>query len=503
MARNISARKSTVSDNLVAEDEDDVTPAAKTKTKTKPKLILPANKKVIINDGGYRRRVVTLDEDRKQKLTKKQKTSLAKYKGEQRGKSIDNLFAAIAGDKRRKFGNRAVYIGDQAESLVICIPVPALAFEFLIAQDGFPLGLIFQLVAETGIGKSALLAEFGRWFDMAGGGMELFENETKFNELWYRSIMGRRLFRRTPVNRCKSVEDWQRMLTFTTARWKAAMVGTAEAPGPGRTFPILFGIDSIMGKPSENSAEKILGKMTKGGERGITGDGHASRGYPEEALVITKYLRTYPGEMDNWPFALVLVNHLKMAKDDMGNDTRGKAGGKQVDFQESFELELSRLGGPKKKIQCSDFEGYPVALTCWKNSFGPGQRRIHTRLLWSYVEDEETGGFQQETIWDWDWSTIWLLNNILKGDKADPSLRRSLRATGFHLECPETGEIENSAWSKTLGMAKSDAEPWADLGRRIRRNREVTRLLRNALRINQRALLAGDYLSQLDTLASE
>jgi hypothetical protein len=71
-------------------------------------------------------------------------------------------------------------------------PVPGLAFEYVIAQDCFPLGLVLQLVAAHGIGKSALLAEFGRWFDLAGGGGIVAENETKFNPFWYSQIMGRR-----------------------------------------------------------------------------------------------------------------------------------------------------------------------------------------------------------------------------------------------------------------------------------------------------------------------
>lgn len=441
---------------------------------------------------------------KKKKMTRKQQAYLERYKGVQRSKSIDAMFAGIAADKRKKFGHQAVFMGKDTQKLVIGIPVPALAFEFLIGQNCFPLGLIFQLVAETGLGKSALLAEFGRWFDLAGGGMELFENETKFNDKWYRSIMGDELFeRKTPLNRCKSVEDWQRMLTFTTQAWKSRMIGTAEEPGPGRTFPVLFGIDSIMGKLSEASTEKIMGAAAKNGMRGKTGEGHASRGYPEEALVITRYLKSYPSEIDHWPFSLVLINHLKMGRDDNGNDVRNKAGGKQVDFQESFEIELSKVGGPKKMIRCSAFEGYPIALTCFKNSFSPGQRRIHTRLLWSWTKDEETGAPKQETIWDWDWSTIWLLNNILHGEKADPMLRASLKEDGFHLDCPQASDVENLAWSKDLGMSRDDAASWAEVGAMIRRNRKLMKRLRVALRIDHRPILEGDYLEQLSDAAAD
>lgn len=507
MARDVSPRKPPVED----EDDFDLTDDVE-ETKSRRKLIVPSKKTlivpsdrpVIVRAAKARDTIITKQvslEDRK--LNKKQEAGLAKWKGKQRGKQIDAVFLSHADRTRAKFGNKSVYVGDQSDSLVICIPTPSLAFEFLIAQDGFPLGLIYQLVSETGIGKSALLAEFGRWFNLAGGGLEVFENETKFNEKWYRSILGQHIFEHTPINRCKSVEDWQRMLTFSTAGWKATMTGTKEEPGPGRTFPVLLGIDSIMGKPSENTAEKIMGKVGKNGTRGTTGAGHAGRGFPEEALIITKYLRTYPAEMDNWPFSLVMVNHLKMSKDDMGNDARGKAGGKQVDFQESFELELSRVGGPKKKIQCQEYEGYPVALTCWKNSFGPGQRRIQTRILWYYEVDPDTGDFEQKTVWDWDWSTVWLLNNILQGDKADPLLRKSLQDAEIHINCPTNSDIENTAWSKTLGMKKGDALSWTEVGAMFRKNRKLMRRIKNALFINRRAVLAGEYLDQLDALLED
>jgi hypothetical protein len=90
-----------------------------------------------------------------------------------------------------------VYVGSESQSLVIGIPCPALAFEYLTAQDCFLLGIVLQLVAAHGIGKSALLAEFIRWFDLAGGGGIVAENETKFNPFWYQSVLDPGVFERT------------------------------------------------------------------------------------------------------------------------------------------------------------------------------------------------------------------------------------------------------------------------------------------------------------------
>jgi len=502
-------------DSVTDEDEEEAvdheepvkTPPRHKKSKGATKA--PANGKA----KKPKQKVVSLDN---RKLTNKDKVKLAVWKGASRAKALDAFFRGRAESAKKKFGHNSVFVGSEADALIVGIPMfggpgygedaakhaGCLPMEFVLAQDVFPLGLVLQLVAKTGVGKSAMLAEFGRWFHLAGGGMSLKENETKFNPKWYHSIMGSEFFERTPLYRCKSVEDWQKKLTFALQDMQRYMDGSKEEPGPGRTFPVLFGVDSIMGKMSEDTQEKILGKKTAKGGRGTTGAGAADRGFPVEALKITRYMRTIPQEMDNWPFALVLVNHLRIAKNDDGIEERRKAGGEQVNFQESFEVELTKHGGPKKKIECTEWEGYPIKISCEKNSFGPTGRSVLTRLIW-WEEETEDGDWEQVTRWDWDWSTIWLLNNILRGEKASPRLRAALKEVDFHLDCPSVSDVENKAWSKNLGMKAKDAAPWSEVGAMIRQDAGLMETLRKALRINRRPLLEGNYLEQLDALAED
>lgn len=463
------------------------------------------------------RKVISLDN---RKLTKKDQARLSGWKTANRGKMLDAFFARQRDEARKKFGHNSVFLGSETSTLVIGIPCPSLAFEFVIGQDCFPLGLIMQIVAKHGVGKSGLLAEIGRWFNNAGGGMVLCENETKFNSFWYESILGPDAFNRMEFHRCKSVEDWQRRLTWSIQDMKRGLIGTKEAPGPGRTVPVLFGVDSIMGKMSEENQEKVLGAIAGGarrkkpgakkvkadpdGLRGGTGQGYADpRSFPIEAGSITKYMRTIPAEMDEWPFSIVLINHLRMKKDDAGNQERNKTGGEQVNFQESFELELAKLGGHKKQIQAADFEGVPLSLSCEKNSFGPTHRKIQTRLLWWDEPDPATGEPVQKTAWDWDWSTVHLLWNNMQGEKASPRIKAALKAADFHLECPSTGEVANTAWSRTLGMTKDDPLTWTEVGAMIREDGELLDRLRRALRIARRPLMAGDYLAQMEEMAQE
>jgi len=452
---------------------------------------------------GSGRPVVRLDDGPVWRLSRRAAEGLEAWKGAQRGKALDRFFARQADEARKKFGHEGVFLGSQAETLVIGIPTPALAFEYVIAQDCFPLGLVIQIVARHGVGKSGLLAEFGRWVDAAGGGTVLMENETKFNPHWYTSIMGREVYGRMQLHRCRSVEDWQRRLTWAINQMKADMIGTREEPGPGRTFPVLFGVDSIMGKMSEESQERIIGRADKYGRPGQGGEGYAQpRAYPVEAASITKYMRTVPQMLDRWPFALVLVNHLRVRTDDQGNLERSKTGGEQVNFQESFELELRKVGGHAKRIVSASFEGVQLQLSCEKNSFGPTGRKAQTRLLWWYETDPQTGRPYQKTVWDWDWATVHLLNSLLHGDGANTYLRGRLRDTGFHLECPTSSDVENSAWSRTLGMSRADAQDWATVGALIREDAKLMDVLRDALGITRRPFLAGDYLEQAEALAA-
>lgn len=423
--------------------------------------------------------------------------------------ATDKFFQAVAESLRKRLGVSSVYVGNQADALVIGIPMRGgcaphvaahegcLPMEFVLAQSVFPLGLVYQLVGLTAVGKSALVAEFGRWFHACSGHLILAENETKFNARWYSGIMGQQAFASMPLIRCDSVESWQRALTSAINEVKETMMGSRENPGCGRTFPVLFAVDSIMGKMSEYTQERILGVKTVKGVRGTTGAGAADRGYPIEALLITRYMRTIPQELDFWPFALVLVNQLRISRDDLGQEQRRKSGGEQVNFQESFELELTQTGG-RKPVVCKDWEGRQIRISCEKNSFGPTGRSVVTRLLtWAEKSGDQ---WQTRAAWDWGWSTVHLLNNLLHGERSHPGLRAALKEADIHLECQRASDVENRAWSKTLGMTAKDAAPWTEVGAMFHRNREVLARIRAALNINQRPVLTGAYDQQMRQL---
>ncbi len=429
---------------------------------------------------------------KRKKLTKAAQKSLAEWSGDSRFRKRDTYFQQQAEVAKTKFGHTSVFAGNELNSLLVGIPMPSLALEWVIENDIFPLSQVVIVCGRWGTCKSALLYEFFRWFADHGGGAIHQENETKFSEDLCTSIMGIDMSHPSCpiiVNKCTSVEDWQERITFYLKDQKKRMLGTKEAPGPGRTIPVCFSVDSVMGKSSVEKQEKIQAH------------GSAGRDGPVESLKISSYFQAMSHEFDNWPFSLVLINHLKpkvtMGGDDDSSDSETSPGGKFVRFQESFELRTSVW---KSRIDTARFDGIGVRIHCAKNSFGVTGRKIKTRMLWWDEEDGEhpkTGQplYKRRTMWDWDWSTVTMLSEL--PDK----MKARLKKADFHLAVKSpTADVECLAQSRTLGMGKDDWENFQTVGEMIRKSEDAKDLIRTALSIKRRAMLKGDYLQQLDQL---
>lgn len=446
------------------------------------------------------------------KLTKKQQ-QIVEAKQRNKNKRAA-LMEAVVTTLRRDYNMDNVLLGKETDRLVFGIPIISgheedaykypgcLPFEFLIGQNVFPLSLVYQIVAPPGVGKSGFLAEIMRWFHNYGGAPYLFENESKFNPEFYESILSPEVFRAEMVlHRCDSLEDWMQRLKNTLLAVKRESEGTAENPGIGRTMPVIFGIDSIMGKPSEETMAAIFGEKLQSGLRNDSGLGYSERAYPVEALKLTPYLKGVATELAGWPFVLVLINHLKesmaTAGPVRGGSNRQVGGGKQIKFQESWELQLNL----ENAFTSAQYDGNVIRMRCYKNSFAPGDRSATTRMIWWYETDEQTGETIQKTRWDWDWATVKLLNTLLTDTQAHPAIRANLKKIDFDLKVQKTGDVTNTASSKRVGVKEPIS--WQELGREIRRNQELMEELRNALLIKPRAVLVGDLLEQIEQVKKE
>jgi hypothetical protein len=321
-----------------------------------------------------------------------------------------------------------------------------------------------------------------RWFIEAGGFGNYIEVETKLSTDLLPSIIGYENSNRVLIDFCDSVENWQQHVLFWIEAHKKKLSGTDKEPGPGRTIPILMVVDSIMGKLSYESQERV------------SAQGYGGRAHPVEALSITQWMKTVPHMISNWPFTIVLNNHLKLGRDENGITERRTGGGKGTGFQESFELEMAVR---KSHIQCAAWEGRVLSLRCQENSFGPDGRRIDTRLLWNYEPDPEVPGrVRQVSMFDWHWATVDMLTKLQGRDAA------ALEDV-FHIKALTSSDVENTCWSSTMKVPAKSPLSWNDMGQAISKSPVVMESIRNALGIKRRALLAGSYLTQLAGLTSK
>ncbi len=427
------------------------------------------------------------------KLTKKQLHE-QQWSGDNIGTGTSAFMREMMSDMRTEYGDSNIAVAGEAGRIVIGVPLPSFAFEYLIQNTVFPLGRLILLLGTEGTCKSGLCFEMVRWFNRRADGVGfLLENETKYSPDWAMSIIGwdrPDVLGHVPTS---SVNDWQEKMQYYINRAKKMMTGTKAEPGSGRIWPSLIILDSLMGK----LAEETIGNIEK--------EGHATRHYAVEAAMITDFLKKLPTDIEEWPFSLVVVNHLKKSKDDRGFTVRGKAGGKHVGFQETLELELSRTGkGDFAMVATEDrpeINGKHLNLAVYKNALGIDTRDINVDIMWWDEEDPRTGEMRQHTSWDWFGSTVSLL---IDEKKMSAVKQKRIRAI-VDLNIVKKENSRARVWSKRLGIPESAPVEFSEAGRLIQKDKEVLRGLRREFGIKQRKSFrkGTDYLQQLDELRSQ
>lgn len=393
---------------------------------------------------------------------------------------------------QKEYGDPNIAMVGEAGKIVIGVPINYLAFEYMIQNSVLPLSRVMVIVGLEGTFKSALNFEFARWFRRYGGISMLFENESKYSPDQAMSIIGWDDPKAMGHVPCTSLEDWQEKMQLFIGRIKERMIGNSKKRGTGRSWPVFMCLDSLMGKLSESTTKDI------------EDDGHSGRRFAYEAMMNTDFVKKIASDILRLPITWSMVNHLKKSTDQRGIVTRGKAGGKLVNFQETFELELARGFKFRNKIVGDEKSGRPTKtirnldIRCYKNSLGETDREINVDIAWWYEHDPDTGLQRQVSQWDWYGSAIKLiekfegyeakrLRNIVDINKKT----RSDKRIGF--------------WSASLGVPESEPMLASELGEILHKNDEIMHALRLELGIKMRKefIVGQDYLKQIAKLRTE
>lgn len=385
--------------------------------------------------------------------------------------AASRALAAVMTEASGDYEDSDIGLASEAHLKVVGIPFPSLAIEFLFGVNVLPLGRSGMVVGLPGTCKSALTFEMARWFRICQGCSTLLENEDKYSEGLAVSILGYDDPYAMGVCPCHYLEDWQEKSQYFFQAMKEQMIGnkTKKIKGTGRTWPYLQILDSLSGKLSLETADKI------------ESEGSANRSHPVEALKNSLFLKKVAGDMTGYPFFFVFTNHLKPSKDASGNIIRNKAGGKAADFGASFELEMRRI----KPIEKAKQEGLMLEIRCYKNGMGSTFRRIQTDILWWYEKDEK-GELKQHTVWDWYGATV----NLIVTCK---TRRDELR------EIVDVVKINNNKfYSKRLGVPKDKPVSKSKLGELIQADESLLSQLRDFFGIiNRKVFKPGvDYRKQ-------
>jgi RecA/RadA recombinase len=290
---------------------------------------------------------------------------------------------------------------------------------------------------------------------------------------------------------CDSLESWQKALTWFIENNQKSMTGSKERPGPGRIIPFCIGIDSLMSKASEET----IGKVLKAG--------FSERAHPLEAMKISQFMKVWPQKLTRWPFSVVGTNHLKPTTDFMGRPGRALPGGMSLKFQETYELEMARVGDVHK----SDHDGVTVTITARKNSLGPSRKQIKASLVWwnEYIDVEDpeapiedtvdievddvppsfttpvkTVQAVQRTMWNWNSATIDLLLEIQSKDSG----RWKKIKDFFDMTVVRTKG--NNVWSDTLGISRDEPISFSRAGAMLEERPDLLNRLHALLGVRER-----------------
>ena len=410
-------------------------------------------------------------------------------------RAADNVKSIVEATKRPLSFNA----GSGSTAVGLAIPFP---LQYLLGCGILPLGILMEVNGEQQSCKTMFTYELGRFFAEAGGWLDFIVTEAKISEDLAHSVIGWSDERRAAFNSymASDMAVWQRTLQ-TRIKDTIDMVKKGDKETgleAGARYPVMFCVDSIMGAnlPETNAR--------------IEENGFAGRAHPAEALSLTTYLKTVANLLTPYPFLAVFINHLKIDKDasnPYAEVTKRRPGGRQLRFQETFELNMYRqkteITLDKGSKNGLEIHRRLIKMENAKNSIGTDGRTIQVYVSWQKRNIE--GRSYQFTKWDWNEATTRMLIMFQEG-KLIPKMKlaeSTLRARldeFFHIRKTPKGYF-----SDTLGIPSSAPVTAGQMGKLINESTDAMEKLRLAFGIPSHSLWTPgtDYTEQRRTILAK
>lgn len=382
-------------------------------------------------------------------------------------KDTPSFLDVMLREAEKESGQLGVYEPGKLADRYWGIPIPALAFQYLIGGCNIlPYGHMIELAGSPGTFKSSLATEMIRWVtEPPVGGLGVYISaERDQSPTLMTSILGS-IANSKHVQYVASVE--------TVEGWQSecmSRVKLAAEHDPDSRYPMALVVDSVSGRLLNEEQEKFE-------KEGAA----AARGFPVAAKSITGFCKGYhPALMrENTPIMPIIfigINHLKI-KPDSQYESKYTTGGVGKDFQATLRLwTRSKSSKPSfltaqtiseampKRMRdvgmtlTGEGARYSIDVTCQKSSLGWTGRSIDVDIYAGYE-----GG--TPVMWfDWDGAFADLIAaSCGRGTIGTKKISVIEKARSYVLTVDDTKVLANVSACEVGEYIQADAELLADI----------------------------------------
>lgn len=363
--------------------------------------------------------------------------------------TIDDVMADMLSVAEKEYGKKGVFVSDDQMDYTDGVPIPDLAFQWLIDSNVLPLGRLFHVAGARQSCKSAFAYYLFDLFVQNGGGGILLDTESKtspslLSQMATDPSVAKKNYLYKPI---KLMEDWMGALEIFVAS-----IGKTTYGGDKRT-PFLIILDSLSGSGSEELHEQL------------SKNGSPSSGYDRGTIKISKFMKAITSELTGLPICLLMTNHLKADLSDRFGYAKRTPGGTAIGLHTTHELWFSaRSRLTKGPVPC----GFMIQMHCVKNSMGSYDRKLLVPFRWEiHRAAVDEYGRKRRAWFDWDYALGNLCAELQEYDEFKDAFPVNVRGTGY------SKRIQADA------LTGDDYIPLSEFGGLFRNNEELCKMFKD------------------------